>query len=167
MANPHPEEKLFPILKSLHGVLKHADGLNVHFHDVAIVNRRNAGCCPRKQDVARVERHAAGQITDQIGHGKNQFLCVGSLADFAVDAHHDIQMRRIQIGFNPRANRRKSVETLANAPLIGRALHIARRHIIAAGVAQHIIQSFFLRDKAGLFPDDDNKLSFMLYLPCI
>jgi hypothetical protein len=68
----------------------------------------------------------------------------------------NLQIRRINIGGNNRAERAKGVERFAQEPLatVALLLPVPTRHVVGDCVAKNVVEGGLLRDVAAFFADD-------------
>src|ERR1051326_3807278 len=99
-------------------VAQRPDSLDLQFHDVTGSKELSApltdtGRCARENDVARIERHADGQLRDLFGQREDHLAGVGILLDHVVDPQLEREVLRVGdvLGrYHPRPQRTGAVE---------------------------------------------------------
>src|SRR5262249_19543769 len=106
-------------LRRLHRIAQYPNTGDADFDSVTRNQRADASGSSRGDDIAREQRHHARNPADEIGHRINHQGGVARLAERAIYARLDQNIRWIEIGFDVRANGTKGVE-----PLAARELHV-------------------------------------------
>src|SRR5205085_4780714 len=92
-----------------------------------------------KDDVARLERHVFRAVADQLLATEHHVAGVRRLAYFAVHPAFDLEIIAVHLvgGDEPRADRPRAVERLADHPLAGARLQVAGGEVVAGAIAEH------------------------------
>ena len=125
----------------------------------------DAGGSAGGDDGAGQQRHAGGQLLDDVRDGGNQQVCGGILPQLAVDAGGDMQSRRkgdLVSSDDAGANGGKAVQTFAEIPLLVGGLQDTGRHIVEDGIAEDIVRRVFCLHVFRRLADDDRQLGFVV-----
>ena len=128
--------------------------------------RLHAGADARRRaggdHVARLERHEAADIADQVGDAEDHRLGVAGLHALAVDVEEHVEVLHVVDlvgGDQPRPERAEGRAALALGPLAAALdLELALGHVVADGVAGDMGQRLGFVDVAAALADDDGKL---------
>src|SRR3990172_4519439 len=118
-----------------HPVHERTDSRNGYFHDVTGLDWRHAGGRSAGNDVARLERHAARKMRDEVVGTENEISRRVILHDVAVDACLDAQRRGVHVVGDTGAENSEAVESLRARELREGLVapdQIARRDIVDA-----------------------------------
>src|SRR5258708_6112788 len=110
-----------------------------------------------REDVARFQRRAGGEIGDEARHLEIHVAGVGLLLHRPIDAADHVEVRGIDLlrRHDPRSHRAAAVEALALVPLAAMtALQVAPRDVVHDRVAPHVLHGVFLRDVLAAGSDD-------------
>src|ERR1700704_5210674 len=118
-------------LRSMHRITQHSDSGNTHFDIVFGDERTHSGGRPGGNYIPGIEGHHAGNPADQKCAGINHQRSIARLPDRAIHPRLDKNIGWIEIGFNMRSNRAKSVE-----PFATRELHIALLDVASSDVVE-------------------------------
>ena len=125
-----------------------------------------ADACRRAavDQIAWLQRGERRKMRDQARDRKDHQLGISILAQLAVEigAHRQI-LRILDVCNDPWPQWFISWLALGAQPLLVCILIGAVRHIVAAGVAQHIIQRFFFADTAAATADHRHQLAFIIH----
>ena len=130
--------------------------------DRRYASKTDAGRSSRAYDVAGFECHAARQALNGGCDIKNHIARIAILHDLAIDPANEAQLLRIReraFVNDPRADGAKGIQRFSLEPLAMNALQVARRHVKADGVAEHVIKGFVLRNIAALPSHDDGQFN--------
>src|SRR5699024_10428605 len=100
-----------------HRIAQHPDALDVDLDGLTVDDRPHTGRGAGQDHIARQQGHHLGDPRDDLGHGVDQRSGVSVLDDLTVTAGDHGQVRRIQIGLDPRSQRAERVMALAPGPL--------------------------------------------------
>ena len=155
-----------------HGVAQVSNTLDAHHHIVAglqvarrLAREADAAGGSGRDHVAGLEREDAGEVSDQVRNGEDEVARVGVLQLFAVDGQPDVQVVRVGDfiqGDDARAHGREGVEALADGPLGGGHLIIARADVVQDGVAEHVVAPVRRTDVAAALADDEGELGLVV-----
>lgn len=155
-----------------HQVLEDADAVNLAAHDVAgreparrVEAHAHTGGRTRGDDVARVERHDARHLSDDLGHPMDEVRRIGALARLAVHEAVHAQLKRHGqlVGRDDNgAHGRVGVDRLAKEPLLVALLQAARRHVVEDRVAEDVAFGVLGGDVAAATAEDDGKLDLVV-----
>src|SRR5260221_682911 len=162
---------------SRHAVLELADLLDPELHRLARAQEalaRHADARGRAghDEIARLQRDARGQHLDLLRDGEDHLVAVRILHQLIPDPQLEPELLRIaDLGswHDPRPERTGAVEAFLAHPVeverTGRrvllaAAGIARREVVADGVAKHIVQRLRQGDILGRLADDGDQLDF-------
>src|SRR6266478_7027798 len=151
-------------LRGMHRIAQHSDTGNADLNHVAGNERADASRRSSGDDIARHQRHHAGDPAyKKCGRTDHQRSSAG-LPSRAVDVRLYEDVRWIEIGFDVRADRAKSIETLSACELDIAFLQVARGDVVEAGVTHHerkrVIGVAQLRAAAA---NNQRELAFVLY----
>ncbi len=156
----------------MHRVSQGADTFNGALHHIAglqefrwVEAHADAGRGAGGDDGAGQQRHAGGQLLDDVRDGGNQQVCGGILPQLAVDAGGDMQSRRkgdLVSSDDAGANGGKAVQTFAEIPLLVGGLQDTGRHIVEDGIAEDIVRRVFCLHVFRRLADDDRQLGFVV-----
>ena len=147
---------------ALDGALYHIAGLQ-EFRRVEA--HADAGRSAGGDDGAGQQRHAGGQLLDDVRNGGDQQVCGGVLPQLAIDAGGDVQggwKGDLVSGDDTGAHGGKAVQTLAEIPLLIGGLQNAGRHIVENGIAEDVVRRVFRFHVFRRPTDDDCQLSFIV-----
>jgi hypothetical protein len=122
---------------SHHPVRQVANAFDADRHLLPRHDRADPGRGPGEDHVAGQQGHRLGDVGDQVGDRPGHLRGAPGLPQLAVHRAGDGQVRGVHGGLDPRPQRAEGVEALGPAPLVLGALQVARRDVVAAGVAQH------------------------------
>ena len=158
----------------LAGIAQHADALDLDLDHVTVAQEalrlapdsdpgRRAG----HDHVARFERERPRRVGDDLGHAEDHVAGVPVLERLA--RHGGAHAEGLWVGdlvarHQPRTERAERVEALAADPLAIAELEVARGDVVAAGVAEHVVERGCLGDLARPAPDDDSQLRLVVDL---
>ena len=134
----------------LAGIAQHADALDLDLDHVTVAQEalwlapdpdpgRRAG----HDHVARFERERPRGVGDDLGHAEDHVAGVPVLKRLARDggAHAEgLRVGDLVARHQPRTERAERVEALAADPLAIAELEVARGDVVAAGVAEHVVE---------------------------
>src|SRR5258707_4738743 len=125
-----------------------ANFLNLNHHFVSVPQpalrcaaEPHAGRRSGTDDIAGLQSHEARDMLDKLRNTEDQFPSVRMLERFAPNRKTNIKRLRIGdlvAGDNVRAQWCKGTEALAQGPLGGRELYVARAHIVQDSVAEYV-----------------------------
>src|SRR5580692_10127456 len=119
-----------------HPVAERSDALDRDGYLVAVGQRPDAGRGAGQQHVAGQQRHHGADVADQLGHVVQQLRRPRVLLDLTVHRRAQLQVSRVQVGLDPRAERAERVEPLGPGPLAVPGLEIPGGDVVGAGVAE-------------------------------
>ena len=117
----------------------------------------------------RLQGAAAAEEGDQLAHVEDHVAGAPVLQGLAVHHRLDAQgvgIRNLVRGDQRRSQRTEGVEGLAAAPLPAAPLHlpIAGAHVVAAGVAEHVVDGLLAADVAAAAADHHRQLALVVHL---
>ena len=112
---PKPNERRALRLWGMHRITQHADSGNRYLHDVARNERTDAGRSAGGDHIARIERHHPGDPADQKSARIEHERSAAGLTQRAIDVSFDENIRRIESGFDMRADRGRKCRSLCRA----------------------------------------------------
>src|SRR5207237_520820 len=118
------------VLRGLHRIAQYANPGNSDFYAVTSGQRADARGGAGSDDVAGKKRHHAGNPADEKRHRINHQRGFAGLAQRAVDVRLDMEAGRIEVRFDVRTDRTKSVEAFAAGKLHVALLQIARGDVV-------------------------------------
>ena len=127
------------VSSSRHCIREHADPLDLDLHDVAGLQRPDAGGRAGQDHVAGHEGHDRGDELEERRRGEDHLRRASVLAHLAVHARGHAEIGRIEVGLDARPDRAERVEALAARELHVLLLQIARGDVVRAGEAAHVV----------------------------
>src|SRR6267154_608312 len=124
-------------LRSMHRITQHSDSGNTYFDIVFGDERTHARRRPSGNHIPRIEGHHAGNPADQKCAGINHQRSIARLPDRAIHSRLDKNIGWIEIGFNMRSNRAKSVEPFAACELHIALLDVASGDVVEARIPEN------------------------------
>src|SRR6266508_5361480 len=142
------------LVKVHHRVGQGADAFDAHFDGVAGGDRLDPGGGAGEDHVAGQQRHHMGDVRDQGRYVEDHVLGTAELAYLLVDLAAHLEVGRVQLRLDPRADRAERVEALRAGPLRVGALQVAGGHVVGAGVTEHRGHRLVAADPAGALHSD-------------
>src|SRR6185437_5641218 len=134
-----------------------ADVLNGDGDGVADLERADACGRAGEDHVPGQQRHRLAHVRDQVGHVADHLRGAAGLLELVVDRAGQREVGRVDLGFDPRAERAEGVEALRPPPLPFGPLQVAGGHVVGAGVAEHYIFHAFAGNLAAQPADHDRE----------
>src|SRR6476661_11182712 len=128
-----------------HRVGEASDALDLDLEAVTGLDQADAGRGAGPDDVARQQGERMRDDGHQLAHAADHLAGAAVLAEFAVETALDLQVLGVQLGLDPRAQRRGGVEALGPRPLQVRLLDVPGGEVVAAGVAEDDVVDPVLR----------------------
>ena len=160
------------MIRSAHRVSQSADAFNGALYHIAglqefrwVEAHADAGGSAGGDDGAGQQRHAGGQLLNDVRDGGNQQVCGGVLPQLAVDTGGDMQGRwkgDLISGDDAGAHGSKAVQTLAEIPLLMGGLQDTGRHIVEDSVAEDVVRRVFRIHVFRRLADDDRQLGLVV-----
>src|SRR5262245_21063704 len=145
-----------------HPVGQRTDVLDGHRHLVTRLHRPHPGGSAGEQYVAGEQGHEARDVRHEGRDVEDQVRRTRVLTELAVDPGLDLEVVGFEVGLDPRAQRAERVETLGPRPLAVANLQIARRHVVADGVAVDHLVDVVGVDVAADPADDHGELALVV-----
>jgi hypothetical protein len=121
----------------------------------------------REDAIAGLQRQALRQVCDERRDVEEHVGRVVVLLGLAVHTCLDPQVVGVNVGHDAGTQRRKRIQALAHKNAahghLGE-LQLARAHVVAAGVAQHVVERLGDIDVAARLPDDHDELRLVVNL---
>ena len=145
------------------GIRQRADALDSDADDVAVLDRTDSLRRSGQDQIARQQRHHRGDPFDDRADVVDHQRRPAALTHFAVHLGADFQIRRIDVGDDPRPDRTERVVTLATCPLPVFALLVARCHVVGDGVTEDVLRRTRGRDVLARPADHRGKFPLVVH----
>ena len=128
----------FPARQSLHGIHERRQALNPHLQPVARFDGTNAAGCASEDYIAGKQSQIGGHKANEIKTVENELARIGVLAELPILEKLDVQVVRIDLGFDIGTERREGIKGFSAGPLAFAVLNGSIADVLGGGVAENV-----------------------------